>query len=34
LSLKEEDKISEKSWFIDIEMIESKNYDLKDINTG
>ncbi len=31
-SPKEEDKISEKSWFIDIEMIKSKNYDIKAVN--
>ena len=32
LSTKEEDKISEKSWFIDIETIKSKNYDIKAVN--
>ncbi|MCZ7402606.1 MAG: N-6 DNA methylase [Candidatus Methanoperedens sp.] len=31
-SPKEEDKISEKSWFIDIETIKSKNYDIKAVN--
>jgi type I restriction enzyme M protein len=31
-STKEEEKISEKSWFIDIETIKSKNYDIKAVN--
>ncbi len=31
-SSKEEDKISEKSWFIDIDTIKSKNYDIKAVN--
>jgi len=31
-STKEEDRISEKSWFIDIETIKSKNYDIKAVN--
>ncbi|HEY9207115.1 MAG TPA: N-6 DNA methylase [Candidatus Methanoperedens sp.] len=31
-SQKEEDKISEKSWFIDIETIRNKNYDIKAVN--
>lgn len=29
---KEEDKVSEKSWFIDIDIIKSKNYDIKAVN--
>ena len=29
---KEKDKISEKSWFIDIETIKNKNYDIKAVN--
>ena len=29
---KEKDKISDKSWFIDIEMIKNKNYDIKAVN--
>lgn len=32
MSLKEEDKISEKSWFTDVDTIKSKNYDIKAIN--
>ncbi len=31
-SSKEEDKIGEKSWFVDIETIKSKNYDIKAVN--
>ncbi len=31
-SSKEEDKISEKSWYVDIETIKSKNYDIKAVN--
>ena len=29
---KEKDKISDKSWFIEIETIKSKNYDIKAVN--
>jgi len=29
---KEKDKISDKSWYIDIETIKSKNYDIKAVN--
>jgi type I restriction enzyme M protein len=29
---KDEDKLSEKSWFVDIDSIKSKNYDLKAVN--
>jgi len=31
-SKKEEDKISERSWYIDIETIKKKNYDMKAVN--
>jgi len=31
-SKKEEDKISERSWYVDIENIKKKNYDLKAVN--
>ncbi|MFQ5976194.1 MAG: class I SAM-dependent DNA methyltransferase, partial [Candidatus Hydrothermarchaeales archaeon] len=31
-SEKEEDKISEKSWYVDIETIKKKNYDIKAVN--
>jgi type I restriction enzyme M protein len=31
-SSKEEDKVSDKSWFIDINAIERKNYDIKAVN--
>jgi type I restriction enzyme M protein len=31
-SEKEEEKISEKSWFVDIEAIKQKNYDIKAVN--
>ncbi len=32
ISKKEEDKISEKSWFVDIETIKKKKYDIKAVN--
>ena len=32
ISKDEKDKISDKSWFIDIETINNKNYDIKAVN--
>ncbi len=31
-SNEEEDKISEKSWFVEIEEVKKKNYDIKAVN--